>query len=170
MFQTSLIVLHQPRVDLSTGTYLPPLSPSEQRLFPIPPLVRLRHRMMAENRANWQREHLVRLDKAQELAKHRGIGRDVLIKAFGRMIYPDPPYVYDADLLDLPEKGRAVDLAIIRREFGPLFENKPEPRPEWMTDRREPWPPKDAAIGVKRRSARKSSNPADRSFRQSDAA
>ena len=106
--------------------------------------------VMADNRARWQREHLVRLDKAQELARHRGIGRDVLIKAFGRMIYPDPPFVYDADLLDLPEKGRSVDLTIIRREFGPFFANAPEPRPEWMTDPRESWPPKDSAIGVRR--------------------
>lgn len=149
VFQASLIVLHQPRVDQSIGTYLPPLSASEQRLFPIPPLLRLRHYMLAGNRARWQREHLVRLDKAQKLARQRGIGRDVLIKTFGRMIYPDPPFVYDADLLDLPETGRSIDPATLRREFGPLFANRPEPRPEWM-DPRDPWPPKDAAIGVKR--------------------
>ncbi|HWE37302.1 MAG TPA: hypothetical protein VG406_12110 [Isosphaeraceae bacterium] len=149
LLQLGLIVLHQPRADALLGTYLPPLLPSESAKFPIPPLLRARNLAVAANRAEWQLEHLHRLDDAQALARRHGVGRDALIAAYGRVIYPDPPYVYDADLLDLPLHGVRLDPARVHREFDRFFAPQEEPKPSWLGPG-DPWPPKDAAIGVKR--------------------
>lgn len=149
LLQLGLIVLHQPRADALLGTYLPPMVPSEYDKFPVAPLQTVRNRVLAESRMQWQLEHLTRLDQAQALARRHGVGRDVLIAAYGRMIYPDPPYVYDADLLDLPLHGVPLDPEQVHRAFDRFFANLPEPRPAWF-EPGDPWPPKDSAIGVKR--------------------
>ena len=54
---------------------------------------------------------------------------------------PELPKVYDAaDLLDLPERGKAVDPDVVRRALLPYVFKEPEPRPAWLPVS-EIWPP-----------------------------
>jgi hypothetical protein len=54
---------------------------------------------------------------------------------------PDLPEVYDAaGLLDLPDRGRAVDPDLVRRALGPYLFKEKEPRPQWLPPG-EAWPP-----------------------------
>ena len=102
-----LLVLNRPRVDLLWRDWVPPLSPVEEKKFPILALQSLRANLLLLDRADWQRRHLRRLDQAQEVAARLGIGRDGIRAAFGRLDMPELPEVYDAaGLLDLPERGR----------------------------------------------------------------
>jgi hypothetical protein len=151
LYQLGMLALHQPRVDALRAVYQPPMAPSETQQFTTLARRRQRNYDVALLRAERQRRHLTKLDRAQTLARRLGVGREALIRAFGRVIYPDPPYVYDADLLDLPFRGPAdLPLDRIRAEFGALFVLEPEARPPWV-DPRDAWPPDDAdAIGVKR--------------------
>ena len=77
----------------------------------------------------WQHEHFVRLDRAEAIAKQRGIGLDLIHQAFGRVLTPGlPTKAYDAAaMLDLPRKGTATDPNAVRERLAPLFEVAPEP-------------------------------------------
>jgi hypothetical protein len=141
-FQAALIVLHQPRVDAMFIKGVSRMSDFErEKMFLIPKLQRLRAVYLADERAARQRRHLARLDQAQEVARHRGIGREALRRVFGRVLWPEPPVIDDADLLDLPRHGPETSPATIRRAVGPAFVLEPEPRPPWLPPE-EPWPPK----------------------------
>jgi hypothetical protein len=138
---TILIVLNRPRVDTLWRNSVPPLLPVERRMFPILPLQSIRASALLLERAQWQRRHLRRLDQAQEVAARLAIGRDSIQAAFGRLDLPDLPQVYDAaGLLDLPDRGRSLDPALIRRALGPYLFPEKEPRPGWLPPE-EPWPP-----------------------------
>jgi hypothetical protein len=141
LFQLALIVLHQPRVDADFINGVARMTPSEEKRFPIPKLRRLRAVYLADERAALQRRHLIRLEQSQAIARHRGIGRAALNLAVGRVLWPDPPVIDDADLLDLPRRGPTTDPATIRAAVGHLFAAEPEPRPPWLPSN-EPWNPK----------------------------
>jgi hypothetical protein len=138
-----LTVLNGPRVDLLWRSWVPPLLPAEQKIFPIISMQSLRANSLLLDRAEWQRRHLRRLDQAQEVAARLGIGRDGIRAAFGRLDMPELPDVYDAaGLLDLPDRGRLVDPEPIRRALSPYLFKEKEPRPAWLPPG-EPWPPLD---------------------------
>lgn len=137
-----LIVLNGPRVDLLWRAWVPPLLPVEQEMFPIRRLQSMRATTLLLDRAGWQRRHLRRLDRAQEVANRAGIGRDGIRAAFGRLDMPEIPEVYDAaGLLDLPERVRLTDPDQVRQALGPYVFKEKEPRPGWLLPW-EPWPVK----------------------------
>jgi hypothetical protein len=138
---TVLVLLNRPRVDLLWRSSVPPLLASEQKMFPILTLQSMRATSILLDRAEWQRRHLRRLQQAREVARQMGIGLDSIKTAFGRIDIPELPDVYDAaGLLDLPDRGRAVDPALVRRGLGPYLFKEQEPRPRWLPPG-EPWPP-----------------------------
>jgi hypothetical protein len=138
---TVLVLLNRPRVDLLYRSSVPPLLAAEQKMFPILPLQSMRATSILLDRAEWQRRHLRRLQQAQEVARQMGIGLNAVKSAFGRIDIPELPDVYDAaGLLDLPDRGRAVDPALVRRALGPYLFKEQEPRPGWLPPG-EPWPP-----------------------------
>jgi hypothetical protein len=105
-------------------------------------------RIVALARADWQREHLVKLEQAEALGRRLGIGRDAIHRALGRLDAPNLPSVYDAvDLLDLPRSGPETDLDRIRRVLRPYLAVSPEPRPPWLPPA-EPWPPEVPPAGA----------------------
>ena len=74
----------------------------------------------------------------------RGIGRDGIRAAFGRLDMPEIPEVYDAaGLLDLPERGRLTDPGQVRQALGPYVLMEKEPRPGWLPAE-QPWPVRDS--------------------------
>jgi hypothetical protein len=139
-----LVLLNRPRVDtlwrMRPGN-LPILLPSEHKRFPVPALLTLRTSALVRERASWQRRHLTKLAQAETVARRLGIGREAISRAFGRVLAPDLPDVYDAvGLLDIPRIGTETDPAVLRQALGPLLAVEPEPRPEWISPS-EPWPP-----------------------------
>jgi hypothetical protein len=140
---TVLLVLNRPRVDVLWRNWVPPLSPAEEKKFPILALQSLRAHLLLLDRADWQRRHLRRLDQAQGVGARLGIGRDGIRAAFGRLDMPELPEVYDAaGLLDLPDRGRLTDRDAIRRAIAPYVFMESEPRPPWLSPS-DPWPPRD---------------------------
>ncbi|MBX6315065.1 MAG: hypothetical protein IRY99_19445 [Isosphaeraceae bacterium] len=140
--QVALAVLHEPRAQalFEDPLRIGYLTEAEQKLFPIPELRRLRAVYLWGERADRQRRHLARLDHAQEIARRMGVGREALVQVFGRVLWPDPPVIEDANLLDLPWKGTETDPERIRQTLGDAFALEPEPKPPWL-DPRQPWPP-----------------------------
>ena len=107
----------------------------------MPELKRLWAICLASDRMQRQDRQLVRLDLAQKIAQANGIGRDALNKVYGRAVWPDPPVIDDADLLDLPKTGTLTDPVRIRALLGPnIFVMEPEARPPWIPPT-ESWPP-----------------------------
>ena len=124
----AMVAIHQPRADRLFLRELPRMTEAEARVFPVEPLQLARARMYAEILGRWHREHLYRLDRAELEARRRGIGRDLIRRAFGRVDAPGLPEVYDAAaMLDLPAKGRSTDVEAARAALGPLFQVKPPP-------------------------------------------
>lgn len=142
----TMVILNQPEVDRQLQEVTPRLTQFEidNRLFPIPELQRLRGNFIWNSRARRQKRNLVRLQEAEKIAKARGWSRSDISNAFGRVVLPEIPKVYDAVLiLDLPEKGSDVASVVeIQRSLGGLLTLEPEQRPEWMNKSSEPWPPK----------------------------
>jgi len=146
-----LIVLNRPKVDkLTRASVCAPL-PSELRQFPVEWLQTIRANAVLMNQAEWQRSYLRRLDRAEALAQRMGLGRDSIHTALGHPWVPGTVGIlsrplfdqYDAvGLLDLPERGRAVDPATVRHALGQMFAQEDEPRPGWIAAD-DPWPPPD---------------------------
>jgi hypothetical protein len=136
-----MLMLNQPRVDALWRQSVPTLLPSERKKFPIISLQSMRANILMLDRADWQRRHLKRLDGAQQVAIRLGIGLDGIKLAFGRVDVPELPEAYDAaGLLDLPDRGRLNDPAVVRRALAPYLLKDKEPRPLWL-DPGESWPP-----------------------------
>ena len=88
---------------------------------------------LARSRADWQRRFLANLDRAEAVARVRGIDRDSIRRAFGRVDAPELVDAYDAaELLDLPRLGTRSDPAEVRAAIGPLLTKEPEPTPPWL--------------------------------------
>jgi hypothetical protein len=129
---------------------VPALLPSETNRFSPLPLQTLRANLVMTTHGEWQRAALRRLDRAEQIARRMGIGRDAIRGAFGHTLVDGsfatkPPLdllsIYDsAALLDIPETGRQVDPATVRAALGGLFTEEPEPRPSWLTAG-DSWPP-----------------------------
>ncbi len=89
-------------------------------------------RIVALDRAIWQRRHLVKLEDAEATARRLGIGRDAIHRVFGRLDVPNIPSISDAlDLLDLPGTGPETDPDRIRRALGHYVRMSPEPPLPW---------------------------------------
>jgi hypothetical protein len=98
-------------------------------------------RIVALDRARWQREHFVKLEHAEAAARRLGIGRNAIHLAFGRLDAPNLPAIYDAvDLLDLDRTGRVTDADQIRRALGAYLKVSPAPQLPWPLHA-EPEPP-----------------------------
>jgi hypothetical protein len=146
---SGLIVVNRPRVENLVRSSVHALLPSELMQFQIPKLQTMRANTLLERTAEWQRAHLRRLDKAQELARRLGLGRDALHAALGHpfvsgavQLLPTRLYEhYDAiGILDLPDHGRDADPASVREALAPYFAQEPEWRPPWLS-RSDSWPP-----------------------------
>jgi hypothetical protein len=148
-----LIVLNRPRVALAVRNSVPSLVPWEQehdpKLFPTIRQQTMRANILLLNRAEWQRKYLRRLDRCQEVARRLGLGRDSIRAAFGHQWIPGTFHtvrdfqhqLYDAvAVLDLPERGRPVDLDTVRGALAEFFADDGEPRPFWL-DPTVLWPP-----------------------------
>ena len=139
--QAALATLTVPRADaIFVKSVRPMLEVEIKDRFPIPRLQRLWAIYVASDRADRQRRMLARLDRAETIARKVGIGRESLRVAQGRTLWPDPPVIDDADMLDLPRLGVIKDPEAIRRWLGPSFVVEPEPRPFWVPQN-VPWPP-----------------------------
>ncbi len=79
----ALIVLNRPRVDELVRKNMPPLLPSEAKLFPIPWLQTMRAAGILVHRADWQRSHLRRLDRGEEMASRMRLSREAIRVVFG---------------------------------------------------------------------------------------
>jgi hypothetical protein len=123
-------VLHQPRVDAYAQSKVPALTPEETDVFVLPRLRNQRAALLASVRAAWQQRYWKRLDRAEAIARERGIGREGIRRTFGRLVAPEISDVYDAgDLLALPWHGREDDPARIRQAIGALVIAEPDPTP-----------------------------------------
>ena len=144
VFQLGLARLNEPRVQ---ALFEDPLrigfmNEKEKLQFPIPELRRFRAIYLWGDRADRQRRHFTRLDRAQVLARRKGVGRDVLAKVFGRVLWPNPPVIDDADLLDLPATSTGdADPDLVRSAFAPAFAAEPTTVVPWL-DPTQPWPPR----------------------------
>jgi hypothetical protein len=142
---TLLVVLQTPRVRAQRVAAAPRLAAAERTRFPTPVLQRLRARYLQAERVAWQRRFLTRLDRAEELARKNGWGRDEIRTEVGRMVEPKPPgdmpHIDAVDLLVLPKIGAQPDLGQVAQTLRPVLSREPEPRPAWL-EPNEPWPPK----------------------------
>ena len=125
----ALLAVHEPRATRLFLGELPAMTKAETLAFPVVELQRMRCIYYAEILQKRQREHFARLDRAEAIAKQRGIGLDLIHAAFGRVLTPGlPPKAYDAaEMLDLPRRGRATDRAAAREWLAPWFLVSPEP-------------------------------------------
>ncbi|MFO0952708.1 MAG: hypothetical protein U0835_16480 [Isosphaeraceae bacterium] len=132
--QVGLIVMQRPRCEtlFRDPFRVPVMIEAERRFFPIPTLQHLRSAYFWEQEALRQRRHLARLDAAQDLARRAGFGRDDLNRIYGRHLWPDPPRLDDANLLDLPYRGEVTDPATIVRVLGRAFDLEPKTLPPWL--------------------------------------
>jgi hypothetical protein len=136
-----LITLNGPRVDLLWRKTAPPLAPVERTMYPIVPLQSMRASALLLDRAEWQRQHLRRLDQAQQEITTLGISFEGCKAAFGRIDIPDLPLTYDGiGLLEFPAQGRLTAADQVRRALERYLETDSEPRPRWLLPD-EKWPP-----------------------------
>ena len=142
-----LCVAETPRFRRLGQSRVYPLTPFEAKLLPTPMLHWWRTKYLAQELSVRQEQFLKRLDQAEARCRSRGIGREALRRAFGRVEVPGfsgrggPA---DAiDLLAVPETGIEADPASLRSSVGDLLRVEPEPRPGWMPPD-SPWPPREA--------------------------
>jgi hypothetical protein len=150
VLMATMLALHRPRVDYLVRQIVPPLLPSELRMWPIARLQMMRANVLLQMHADWQRGALRRLDHAQNLAHRLELGQDGLRSVFGHPYLPSSvgllhPSMYDLydtiALLDIPERGRPTNPALVPKELRELLAEIKEPRPEWIA-KDEVWPPK----------------------------
>jgi hypothetical protein len=136
-----LMTLNGPRVDLLWRKTAPPLAPIERTMYPIVSLESMRASALLLDRAQWQRQHLRRLDQAQQEITTLGISFEACKAAFGRIDVPDLPLTYDGiGLLEFPALGRLTAADQVRRALERYLERDSEPRPRWLPPKEE-WPP-----------------------------
>jgi hypothetical protein len=114
----------------------PFVSPIEARRFPTRTLQRLRDIYLADERSARQRRVLSRLDRAEVIARARGLSKHAIRRRFGRVTVPGWPeqvQEFDAlDLLDLPrENDRPVPNNLIPT-LATLLAPEPEPPLPWL--------------------------------------
>lgn len=105
------LTLQTPRVRARLLATAGPLSAAERAMFPVPRLQRLRARVLDEAFVAWQRRFLVRLDRAEQVARRHGLGRDSLRAALGRVVGPGMPatiaHIDGVNMMALPERDPA---------------------------------------------------------------
>ena len=138
------VLLQQPRVRAQNGSAPHPPTASERRTFRTPRLLRIRARALNDDRADWQRRALGRLDRVEAAALRASADRGAVRAVLGRPRLPGmPPEVAGLDavqLLALPETGARVDAARLRSALNTVWFEEPEPRPIWLPPG-EVWPP-----------------------------
>lgn len=123
-----LTLIHEPRSTRLFMDELPKMTADELNVFRIPELQRLRCLVYAEILQAREREHFLRLDRAEAVARRNGITRAAIKAAFGRVMTPGLPDAYDAlEMLEVPERGASKDPRNVRELLAPLFEVTPEP-------------------------------------------
>jgi hypothetical protein len=130
-----LLALHVPRVESIFEARQPPLSPSEAEQFPLASQRRARALYLASDNARRQQLQLRRFERAEAVARSRGIGRDAINGVFEPVLSPSTPRVGDGDLFDLPRGGTETDPDRIRAAVGNLMGPVPEQPPPWLNDR-----------------------------------
>jgi hypothetical protein len=139
-----MFILQRPRVEKQVIAEAPALTASEQPMFPIPELQRLRARYLLSELADWQRLTLIRLELAADEARRVGIGREAIRRVTGRVTVPDwPASLTEIDGLDLfpfppdrtPDRFPALSEGMLRN-LAPVA----QPRPPWLPPT-ESWPP-----------------------------
>ncbi|HEV3167098.1 MAG TPA: hypothetical protein VGZ22_24025 [Isosphaeraceae bacterium] len=124
----------------------PPLSKSEQRMFPILSLQRTRAMYFRNQSHDRQVRALARTDLARPIAMRLGASPEALRHTFGHLMVPGTFAGQDTcdmvGLLHLPpqEPKAQPDAARIRAALGHLLSTESEPRPIWL-DPKDPWPP-----------------------------
>ena len=139
-------LMQAPRAERFFIAKMPPMTPSEAKLFLIPEAQRDRALFLNALHREQQDRALARLDKVRSLSLRQKIGRQALHDAFGRLKIPGLQAhagLPDAfDLLSLPRDGRPVpaEAMPLRDTFDDLIRPEPEQRPYWLTPS-DPWPP-----------------------------
>ena len=139
-------LMQAPRVERYFIAQMPPMTPTEAKLFLIPAAQRDRAIFLNALHRDQQARALARLDKVRSLAVRHKIGRQALHDAFGRLKIPGlhaHAGLPDAfDLLSLPRDGLSVPAQAtpLRDTFDDLIRPEPVQRPYWITPS-DPWPP-----------------------------
>ena len=145
-----LVALNRPRVDGFVRASVPSLLPSELQWLPTPRLQTFRASVVLIDRAKWQRRYLRQLDRCQALAVRMGWGRENIRAAVGYHFIPGTVgmllgrNLYDkydaAALLNIPDRGRAIEPEAGMAALAELIDEGTEPRPTWISPK-EKWPP-----------------------------
>jgi hypothetical protein len=139
-------LMQAPRAERYFIAKMPPMTPSEAKMFLVPFVKRERALILNAVHREQQARALARLDKVRSLSLRQKIGRQALHDAFGRLKIPGlqaHPGLPDAfDLLSLPGDRRPVPAGALplRDTFEDLIRPEPEPRPHWLPPS-DPWPP-----------------------------
>jgi hypothetical protein len=120
VLQAFLLLMNVPRVQGLWDANLPPMTIEDaRRIAADPSYRRQRARRLAVRWVLQQRRDLSRLDRAEAEAQRRGIDREAIRRAFGRVAISELPEQYDAaDMLDLPKEGVVDDPAAVRAALG----------------------------------------------------
>ena len=139
-------LMQAPRVERYFIAKMPPMTPTEAKLFLFPAVQRDRALFLNAVYREQQARALARLDKVRLLALGQKIGRQALHDAYGRLKIPGlraQAGLPDAfELLSLPRDGRPVPAKALRlrRTFDDLIRPEPVQRPYWLAPS-DPWPP-----------------------------
>jgi hypothetical protein len=121
------VTIHTPRMELIFIGRQPPPTAGEAAHYLTTASRVSRAREMVAGRARRLREYLGRLERAELIARERGIGRDAITREFQSILSPSNPRVDDAELLDLPSAGVETDGARVRAALGGLMVPRPVP-------------------------------------------
>jgi hypothetical protein len=123
-----------------------PLAPSEFTTFPLTKLKRLRAIYLNHESAKRQRRMLARLDRVEQIARRKGIGKAAIRHTFGRVLVPGLPadlQPYDAaGMLSLPDGDPNLSPILVYSALVPYYWEETAPRPDWLL-KSDPWPVSD---------------------------
>jgi hypothetical protein len=121
---------------------VPPLSRSEQPMFPDSSLQRVRAKILRSETHDHQIRALARIDLARPIARRLRASPEALRKTFADVLVPGTIEGSMVELLDLPpvQENPETNPARLRSALGHLLRREPETRPFWL-NAKESWPP-----------------------------